>query len=51
VIFPLAAVIFDDPNINFLNLSQDQILKRLKSIREIKQWPEAIHQIPMVAVR
>lgn len=47
--FPLAAVIFDDPRINHLELSNDQILKRLKSLREIKQWPEAIHKIPMVA--
>lgn len=48
-IFPLAAVIFDDPQINPLELSNEQILKRMRHLREVKHWPEAVSQIPVVA--
>lgn len=46
---PLAAIIFDIPNINFMRLSDKQIEQRLEILREGNHWQESVNKIQLVS--
>ena len=48
-VLPLASIIFDKPN-GFMSLNENDIVARLKNLRQVHTWQEAAEQITAVAL-
>ena len=49
-VLPLASIIFERADVDFMQISDAEILQRLKGLRDTNQWQEAEHQIEAIAV-